>query len=60
MNKGMDLRKRQPPQAIISHSDDPIVQFIEEFEEMGLNMSVRQRKREFGIELLLYSEHAMA
>ena len=45
-NKGMDLRKRQPVQAVISHPDDPRLQFIEEFGEMCLNMSGRQGKRE--------------
>ena len=41
-NKGMDLRKRQPLKAVISHPDDPSLQFIEEFEETCLNMSGRQ------------------
>ena len=30
-NKGMNLRKRQPFQALISHPDDPRLQFIEKF-----------------------------
>ena len=41
--KGMDLRKRQPLQAVISH---PRLQFLDEFGEMCLNMSGRQGKRE--------------
>ena len=45
-NKGMELRKRQPLQAVISHPDDPRFQFIAEFGEMCLNMSRRQGKRE--------------
>ena len=45
-NKGMDLQKRQPHQAVISHPDDPRLQFIEEYWEMCLNMSGRQGKRE--------------
>ena len=43
-NKGMDLRKRQPLQAVISHPDDPGLQFMEEFEETCLSMSGRQDK----------------
>ena len=42
----MDLRKRQPLQAVNSHPDDHRLQFIEEFGEMSFNMSGRLGKRE--------------
>ena len=45
-NKVMDLRNCHPLQAVISHPDDPRLQFLEEFEKMCLNMSGKQGKRE--------------
>ena len=45
-NKDMDLRKRQPLQALISYPDNTRLQFIEEFGVMCLNMSGRKGKRE--------------
>ena len=59
----MDLRKRQPLQAVISHPYDPRLQFIEEFGEMCPNVSGRQGKQEKKLSkatAILYSEHAMA
>ena len=44
-NRGIDVRKRQPLQAVISDPEDPRLYFLLEFGKMCLNMRGKQGKR---------------